>query len=87
MMSFLVSGYVPEPLGISLTEAVYVALSAGLVLVRSEGERSLLLMVVTRIRQVRRDLTTDQLDWIDSVLSEHSLLEVRPIPAFQEDSQ
>ena len=87
MMSVPVLGYVPEPLGISLTEAVYVALFAGLVLVLSEGERSLLRMVVTRIRQVRRDPKMDQLDWIDSVLSEHSLLEVRPIPAFQADSQ
>jgi len=63
------------------------ALSVGLVLVLSEGERSLPRMVVTRKRRVKRDLTMDQLDWIDSVLSEHSLLEVRPIPAFQADSQ
>jgi hypothetical protein len=44
-------------------EAVYVALSAGLVLVLSEGEISLLRKVVMRIRQVKRDLTKDQLDW------------------------
>jgi hypothetical protein len=64
-----------------------VALSAGLVLVLSEGERSLLRMVAVTRRQVRRDLTMDQLDWIDSVLSVHSLLEVRPILAFPVDSQ
>jgi hypothetical protein len=68
-------------------EAVYVALSAGLVLVLSEGEISLLRKVVMRIRQVKRDLTKDQLDWTDSVLSEHSLPEVRPILAFPADSQ
>jgi len=68
-------------------EAVYVALSAGLVLVLSEGERSLLRMVVMRIRLVKRDLKMDQLDWIDSVLSAHSVLEVVPIPAFPADSQ
>jgi hypothetical protein len=68
-------------------EAVYVALSVGLVLVLSEGERSPLRMVVVRKRPVRRDLTMDQLDWIGSVLSVHSLLEVRPIPAFPVDSQ
>jgi hypothetical protein len=87
MMSVLVSDYVPMPLGISLTEAVYVAWSGGLVLVLSEGERSLLRMVVVKKRRVKRDLTMDQLDWIDSVLSEHSLLEARPILAFQADSQ
>ena len=63
------------------------ALSAGLVLVLSEGERSLLRMVVMRIRRVKRDLTMGQLDWIDSVLSAHSVLEVVPIPAFPADSQ
>jgi hypothetical protein len=64
-----------------------VALSVGLVLVLSEGERSLLRMVVMKTRLVRRDPTKDQLDWIDSVLSAHSLLEVRPIPAYPADSQ
>jgi hypothetical protein len=64
-----------------------VALFVGLVLVLSEGERSLLRMVVVRKRPVKRDLTMDPLDWIDLVLSEHSLLEVRPIPAFPADSQ
>ena len=87
MMSALVSDYVPVRSGISLTEAVYVALSAGLVLVLSEDERSLLRMVVMRIRPVKRDLTTDQLDWTDSVLSEHSMLEVMPILIVPADSQ
>jgi hypothetical protein len=87
MMSCPVSDYAPVPLEISRKEAVYVALSAGLVLVLSEDERSLLRMVVMRIRRVRRDLTMDQPDWIDSVLSEHSLLGVMPIPAFPADSQ
>jgi hypothetical protein len=68
-------------------EAVYVALFVGLVLVLSEGERSLLRMVVTRIRQVRQDPTMDQLDSTDSVLSEHSSPEVMPILAFPVDSQ
>jgi hypothetical protein len=86
-MSVLVSGYVPVPLGISRKEGAYVALSVGLVLVLSEGERSLLRMVVMKTRLVRRDPTKDQLDWIDSVLSAHSLLEVRPIPAYPADSQ
>jgi hypothetical protein len=84
MMSVLVSGYVPVPLGISRKEGAYVALSVGLVLVLSEGERSLLRMVVMKTRLVRRDPTKDQLD---SVLSAHSLLEVRPIPAYPADSQ
>ena len=87
MMFFLVLGYVLVLLGISRMEAVYVALSAGLVLVLSEGERSLLRMVVMRIRRVRRDLKMDQLDWTDSVLSAHSVLEVMPILAFPADSQ
>ena len=68
-------------------EAVYVALSAGLVLVLSEGERSLLRMAVMRIRPVKRDLKMDQLDWIDSVLSAHSMLEVMPILIVPADSQ
>jgi hypothetical protein len=87
MMSVLVLGCEPVPSGIGQMEAVYVASFAGLVLVLSEGERSLLRMVVMRKRRVRRDPTMDQLDWIDSVLSEHSLLEARPILAFQADSQ
>ena len=87
MMSVLVSDYEQVPLETSQMGAVYVALSACLVLVPSEGERSLLRMVVMTTRRVRQDLTMDQLDLIDSVLSEHSLLEVRPIPAFQADSQ
>jgi hypothetical protein len=87
-MTFVpVSGYVPVPLGISRKEGAYGALFAGLVSVLSEGERSLLRMVVVKTRRVRRDLTMDQPDWIDSVLSEHSLLEVRPIPACPADSQ
>jgi hypothetical protein len=68
MMSVPVLGYVPVPLGTSPMGAVYVAWSAGLVLVLSEGERSLLRMVVMRKRQVKRDLTMDQPDLIDSVL-------------------
>jgi hypothetical protein len=87
MMSVPVLGYVPVPLGTSRKEAVYVALFVGLVLVLSEGERSLLRMVVVRKRPVKRDLTMDPLDWIGLVLSEHSLLEARPIPAFPADSQ
>ena len=87
MMSVPVSDYVLVPSGINRMEAVYVALSACLVLVPSEGEISLLRMVVMRTRRVRRDLTKDQLNWIDSVLWEHSLLEAMPIPAFPEDSR
>ena len=87
MMFFLVLGYVLVLLGISRMEAVYVASSAGLVLVLSEDERSLLRMVVMRIRPVKRDLTMVQLDWKDSVLSAHSVLEVVPILAFPADSQ
>ena len=86
-MSVPVSDYVPVLLEISRMEVVYVALSAGRVFALSEGERSLLRMVVMRTRRVRRDLTMDQLDLIDSVLSEHSLPEVVPIPAFPEDSR
>jgi hypothetical protein len=87
MMFVLVSDCVLKPLGTSRKEAVYVAWSAGLVLVLSEGERSLLRKVVMKTRQVRRDLMMDPLNWIGSVLSGHSLLEVRPIPAFPADSQ
>jgi len=86
-MSVPVSDYEQVPLEISQMGAVYVALSAGPVLVLSEGEISLLRMVVMRTRRVRRDLTMDQLNWIDSVLWEHSLLEAMPIPAFPVDSR
>lgn len=65
---------------------VCVALSAGLVLALSVGGKSLLRKVVVRIRLVKRDLTMDRQGWIDSVLSEHSLLEAKPILAFPVDS-